>query len=506
MTSSKVSINSIDENIDSSKIINNYCESNLNKTRNLIALSIAVSKLSQVPMMILGNPGEGKTTTIDDYAEQYGYHVEKLIGSQYSQDDILGFQTNTGKEHLEVLIPNWYKNIMDYEEKGIPTILFLDELVTASTEVQEALLQLTKERTIRDNRKLPDDCVVISAINYKENLPPENNLTSTQLNRFCLINTLPGDEKTDLYAMGKQFVQECVQGFNTREIPDKLPSFESTPFTEEENKDFKQRFGKALDSIFSEYSMSEDSDKGCLDLRNTRYDGMFDGRSSIPEIYNFISKRSVSYLLNVMRALCEIGIRSTDDSWKEFVVGLIGLGTNSWSDDDEIYAKQIKKYHSSLFKRLGGLLDTFSHSNGAVIEEVDNTKVRKIVRFDESELSGKIKDLISRRYSDDISKDDAREKFDNILKEIESKYPTDSESFVNVVQSICSSKEECMSFRSDMEAIKLLKENISEFVPERTESIYASALSIPIDMYKFYYHTCLNGITKEDIESSGYTF
>ena len=86
----------------------------VNTTRDTIALALEVSNRCGVPVLFLSNPGDGKTTGVKTYGRFHKRHVEFLMGSQYTQEDILGFMTNTGKEYLEVKIPEWYYRLMEY--------------------------------------------------------------------------------------------------------------------------------------------------------------------------------------------------------------------------------------------------------------------------------------------------------------------------------------------------------------------------------------------------------
>jgi hypothetical protein len=100
MTSDKVKIDKVNKNertFDKSK--DKICT----ELRDKIITSIEVTRRSKVPTLFFSNPGFGKTTTICSYARMQGMHVEELIGSQYSQDEILGFQSRTDKPYLEVL-------------------------------------------------------------------------------------------------------------------------------------------------------------------------------------------------------------------------------------------------------------------------------------------------------------------------------------------------------------------------------------------------------------------
>ena len=87
--------------------------------------------------------------------------------------------------------PTWYQTIINKQKEGIPCILFIDELSVCPSLVQGALYRLIFERTIGNGNTLPDDCVIISAGNFKENLPSYCDITSPSLNRFCVINLCP---------------------------------------------------------------------------------------------------------------------------------------------------------------------------------------------------------------------------------------------------------------------------------------------------------------------------
>src|SRR5574344_270783 len=83
-----------------------------NKLRDLIAKSIEMSRISKLPVLFISNPGYGKTSTIQQYAEINGYHVESLIGSRFSPEEILGYHVNNGGEGLEVFQPELYGRII----------------------------------------------------------------------------------------------------------------------------------------------------------------------------------------------------------------------------------------------------------------------------------------------------------------------------------------------------------------------------------------------------------
>ena len=49
---------------------------------------------TSVPFLLMSAPGYGKTTIIKQWCEQNGYHLETLIGSRFTPEEIMGYQVN----------------------------------------------------------------------------------------------------------------------------------------------------------------------------------------------------------------------------------------------------------------------------------------------------------------------------------------------------------------------------------------------------------------------------
>ena len=165
----------------------------INIIRDTIEIAITISAHSGVPVLFLANPGLAKSTIVGNWAARNGCHLETLIGSRFTQEEILGFQArvedkSSGESRLELLEPYWYRNIIRHEKQNIPSLLFLDELSTVQENVQGAMLQLVFDRTIGHGKKLPASTIVVSAANYKQNIPFVFNIMAPILNRFCIVN------------------------------------------------------------------------------------------------------------------------------------------------------------------------------------------------------------------------------------------------------------------------------------------------------------------------------
>ena len=562
--------------IDNLSGVNSYSSPNTkgtkvthkNLVRDSIALALEVSNRSGVPVLFLSNPGEGKTTGVKTFGRVHNMHVEFLMGSQYTQEDMLGFMTNTNKEYLEVKIPEWYYRIMEYtkyhwEIKGDPnfelgyterkklieekklyisyknnslteeqildmdipfdkididarikeidqeledkfvwapprgTILFLDELSAAAPTVQGALLRLCHERTLRGNNKLPKDCIVCAAGNFRRNLPSFMEIIAPELNRFCIINLLRGDNNTSLSKLGKELVSEATQDFY--ENTDNFPTYEDAfEFTEETSKNFLAKYRDGLIGIFEKYAGS-DSPNGVLDLRNTNFDGMFDGTDNIPEISNFISIRSISYFARVLKALCELRVSNydLDEIYKKFSVGLLGLGTNSWENKQDDRELQIKNYQQTLNYLVSDLLSEFNHppknsiSLGKSISGVNMSDIYK----DDGSLSSEIHNYINTSAVHGV--DDPT--LIGILNRIDAEFPKVGKDMLKVLEKI-KTKDDIVKWRADYEAIKMLAGQF-ESSYDTYNSIYTSALRVVLNTYEFYYVSVISNIKMSDLKN-----
>jgi len=150
--------------------------------------ALGVALQADVPVMLWGLPGIGKTAVIEAWAEAAGAHCEVIIGSQYEPADIAG-QPWVVDGELRRLPPEYAARI-NALPPGRDSVLFLDELDKAPPAVSAAMLRLVRERKVGDIT-LPARCRVIAAAN-----PPELggwDLSSPMANRFVHLNWKPSD-------------------------------------------------------------------------------------------------------------------------------------------------------------------------------------------------------------------------------------------------------------------------------------------------------------------------
>lgn len=323
----------------------------VNKIRDTIITAFEVSRATEnkVPMLLLSNPGLAKTSIINEIGQYYGYHVVSIIGSGFENNEILGFQVNEpGNSHLITKNPTWYQTIIDKKSQGIPCILFIDEISVCPSLVQGALYRLIFERTIGNGNMLPDDCVIMSAGNYKENLPSYCDITSPALNRFCIINLCP--ENYD------DFLDEFSQDEDER--MENWPEFKKPEMTPDFKKLVRNEAKKMMQEIFACYTSTQDSGKGHLDIRNKKIADAFEGMyNETGEVYNFISGRTYEYLQRSMMACAALDVPlnpKRNQFVDKMVEGLIGAGTCNFEDikQTKSYLKSVKEQVRKVIKRI----------------------------------------------------------------------------------------------------------------------------------------------------------
>ncbi|GHV75780.1 hypothetical protein AGMMS49942_06010 [Spirochaetia bacterium] len=420
----------------------------INKIRDRIEIAIEITRDSKVPALLMANPGLAKSTVVYNWARRNGYHIETLIGSRFSQEEILGFQvraenSETGEHYLELLAPHWYRNILDQETRKVPSVLFLDELSTAQENVQGALLQLVFERKIGNGRTLPESTLVIAAANYKQNIPFQFNIMAPILNRFCIINLS--------YESNDSFLDEFLQ--DEADLSKDLVVFtekEITPWQKNYLRDGLKMMFRTLFRSFEEDNRDIDKDLVyTMDINNQVYNTMYDDDSRY--VYNFISGRTLWYLYQVTLSFLRKGLTTTEHgaSILNMVFGLIGLGTNTFTE------KQRKAYMKSaetLYRRLYDILssrneaDTGSASGEALSASLDfrgksaPDAINEWVLFHESSVLRDINDP----------------NLDALAAHIGASYGVNAEDTERLRQRITHNKADLYTFSNDMQRLDYL--------------------------------------------------
>ncbi|MCD6434772.1 MAG: AAA family ATPase [Clostridiales bacterium] len=103
---------------------------------------------------MVGLHGIGKSQIVTAFAKENGYHCEILQLPLLEEGDLIGIPViseRNGVKVTEWAKPVWLQRIDEATEKGIPSILFLDELGRASAGIRQVALQLVLENRLQEH-------------------------------------------------------------------------------------------------------------------------------------------------------------------------------------------------------------------------------------------------------------------------------------------------------------------------------------------------------------------
>jgi AAA domain (dynein-related subfamily) len=130
------------------------------------------------PVFVWGQPGIGKSSLVQQFAESLGLPCVSLLGTQLAPEDLIGVpQIVNGKSQF---CP---PTVIARDD---PYCLFLDELNGASQEVQKAFYSLILERRIGEFR-LHEGSIVIGAGNRSQDSAIVKTMSSALINRMVHV-------------------------------------------------------------------------------------------------------------------------------------------------------------------------------------------------------------------------------------------------------------------------------------------------------------------------------
>jgi len=152
----------------------------MDSTTALTALNHALTV--NVPVILWGPPGIGKTDRITQLANELGWPLITVLASIRQPDDFAGLPWihNGG---VTMVPPDWGRTLSKIEG---PAILFFDEISSTSNATQAALLRVVLERVVGD-LKLPKGVRVVAAANPPEQAAGGWDLARPLANRFTHI-------------------------------------------------------------------------------------------------------------------------------------------------------------------------------------------------------------------------------------------------------------------------------------------------------------------------------
>lgn len=294
-----------------------------------IYMALSVSEQSKVSPLLMGNPGAGKTTSVEFYAKANGMEMVLLRGSQSSPEEILGYEVNDGEGatrdgKLEVKVaskvcPKWFDKVWEHHDNGVRTLLFLDEITTASSFVQAALLQVIFGREIDNGYALPEDTFVVAAGNYSGNLSSDFNLIPPLMNRFCIYNV----------TIGASDIKAFLSKYSDRQdIISKLKAFDAQYATPSEGIDpaFAELVSKTMETKISDFTVGLINNKK-YDPNVSEMSDIYQDSSHGTELLGFLTPRTLNYFrdtaIHTYLKYGSYGIQS--ETFRKMADGLVGI-------------------------------------------------------------------------------------------------------------------------------------------------------------------------------------
>lgn len=140
---------------------------------------------ADVPVLLTGAPGAGKTAALLALAAEADAHVEVLIGSTLDPVDVGGQPVPDATGAIRLSPPPWARRLSETLASGRPAWLFLDELSCAPASVQAALLRIVHER--RAGEVDLSGCRIVAAQNPPESAADGGWLSPAMASRWCHV-------------------------------------------------------------------------------------------------------------------------------------------------------------------------------------------------------------------------------------------------------------------------------------------------------------------------------
>ena len=171
---------------------------------------------ADLPMMLWGAPGTGKTSFVRKWGEDRGYQVLTFLGSLHEPTDIGGMPYVIDEASFGHALPAWYTRIVEGGEDE-RWIIFLDELNTSSAEVMAAMLLLVQNREIR-GVKLPSTTRIIAAGNPPETMTLALPLPTAMQSRVAHIEWEAADPEEALAGELNDWPTPSPSGFELDDV------------------------------------------------------------------------------------------------------------------------------------------------------------------------------------------------------------------------------------------------------------------------------------------------
>lgn len=159
-----------------------------------------VSVKAKLATMMIGSPGTGKSAAIWGLADRLDYELLVILGSQTDLTDFAGMpqgrvlgKTPSGREVYGTvnLTPQWQMKIIRKKK----VILFLDEYSNTPPAIRAGFLTLIQDRRFPNGEEVPEETIIIAAMNPPEEAADGFEMDPPTQNRFYHIAWDPPAEE-----------------------------------------------------------------------------------------------------------------------------------------------------------------------------------------------------------------------------------------------------------------------------------------------------------------------
>lgn len=165
-----------------------------------------IDKNVQVPVLMVGGMGLGKSKIIDQLAREKGMQLVDLRLAQMEACDLIGMPYRDADGTTKWAQPGWWP------KAGTKGIILLDELNRAPTDVRQAVFQLVLDRRLHTHT-LPEGWFVHSAVNPDNGEYQVETLDKAMLRRFCVLTVTPDTEVWLAWAKGSGAIENNITEF-----------------------------------------------------------------------------------------------------------------------------------------------------------------------------------------------------------------------------------------------------------------------------------------------------
>ncbi|WP_419927223.1 AAA family ATPase [Candidatus Poriferisocius sp.] len=159
-------------------------------SQHTVLAAMQVLLAARVPVLLWGDPGTGKTETIERFAARAGWRTTTVVVSLHEPTDFAGLPVRT-PDGVVFEPPMWAKEIAASRE---PQLVFFDEVNTAPPSVQNALMRVILEGRVAA-LEMGEDVRFVAAANPLEHNIGAWDLSAPLASRFAHLRwPVPLDE------------------------------------------------------------------------------------------------------------------------------------------------------------------------------------------------------------------------------------------------------------------------------------------------------------------------